>query len=179
MQAALRQDTHTPSSGGQEHWKTWGEKCSLFDNFKSASFEENINYMFKRFGFQFPNAHSLKDPKGLLQYLGAKLQYGHIALYSRGDDESARVFKSLHAVQRHMVDTGRCGMCYDGNEHEYEEFYDRFAATLLVMTDFMHDCGRQKWWEVLLQGAETFDKCYVLFPVQKVQPSFWSLAGRW
>ncbi|KAJ9508333.1 hypothetical protein QJQ45_011840 [Haematococcus lacustris] len=55
---------------------------------------------------------------------GAKLKYGHIPLYSRGDDEKSRSFRSLHAVQRHMVDSGRCKMVYEDNEEEYADFYD-------------------------------------------------------
>ena len=55
---------------------------------------------------------------------GSKLQYGHVPLYESGDNPSARSFSSLHAVQRHMVDTGRCKMLYDGNEEEYEEWYN-------------------------------------------------------
>ncbi len=55
---------------------------------------------------------------------GDKLQYGHLALYSRGDNENARQFSSLHAVQRHMVDTNQCKMAFDDNEEEYEDYYD-------------------------------------------------------
>jgi hypothetical protein len=55
---------------------------------------------------------------------GAKIQYGRVPLYTRGDDASSRQFRSLHGVQRHMVDSGRCKMAYEGNEEEYEEFYD-------------------------------------------------------
>lgn len=45
-------------------------------------------------------------------------------LYSAGDDPNAKQFRSLHAVQRHMVDTNQCRMLYDGHEDEYEDFYD-------------------------------------------------------
>ena len=55
---------------------------------------------------------------------GAKLQHGHVPLYVRGDDESMRAFPSLHAVQRHMADTGRFKPAWEGNEDEYEDFYD-------------------------------------------------------
>ena len=53
-----------------------------------------------------------------------KLQYGHAPLYTRGDDANSKQFTSLHAVQRHMVDVGRCKMAFEDNEEEYEEFYD-------------------------------------------------------
>jgi pre-60S factor REI1 len=50
-----------------------------------------------------------------------------VPLYCAGDDPAARQFRSLHAVQRHMVDAGRCKLLYDGNEDEYAEFYDYSA----------------------------------------------------
>ena len=55
---------------------------------------------------------------------GAKLQQGRIPLYVRGDDANARQFPSLHAVQRHMADTGRFKMAWEDNEDEYEDFYN-------------------------------------------------------
>lgn len=90
----------------------------------SASFQDNLEYMFKHFGFYLPDAEYLTDPEGLVQYLGEKLTYGHVPLYTSGDDPNAKQFRSLHAVQRHMVDTNQCKMLYEGNEEEYEEFYD-------------------------------------------------------
>lgn len=143
---------------------------SLFDNHLSASFEANLEYMYKRFGFYLPDAESLTDAEGLVQYLvrtcacaslcswsqtqGQKLQYGHVPLYQSGDDPNARAFRSLHAVQRHMVDAGRCKMLYDGNEDEYAEFYDYDADDaqqgVCVCTDDhvlnqpTHDVSRQK-----------------------------------
>ena len=54
---------------------------------------------------------------------GAKLAVGHVPLYARGDDANARQFGSLHAVQRHMADTGRFKMAWEDNEDEYDEFY--------------------------------------------------------
>jgi hypothetical protein len=55
--------------------------------------------MFKNFGFYFPDSQFLSDPEGLLKYLGAKLQYGHVPLYESGDNPNAKQFQSLHAVQ--------------------------------------------------------------------------------
>lgn len=60
--------------GGQEpgqvpasDWEIWNSKCSLFDNHMSASFEKNLEYMYKSFGFHFPDWEYLQDPEGLLQ----------------------------------------------------------------------------------------------------------------
>lgn len=42
---------------------------SLFDNHVSPSFQANLEYMFKRFGFYLPDSQYLKDPEGLVKYL--------------------------------------------------------------------------------------------------------------
>lgn len=109
-------------------WELWDVRRSLFDNHMSTTFEQNLEYMYKRFGFALPDPPALRDPQGMLQYLGAKLQYGHVPLYSRGDNPDAKQFGSLHAVQRHMVDSRQFGVCYEGNEDEYDEFYDYECA---------------------------------------------------
>lgn len=45
---------------------------------------------------------------GMLAHVqGSKIRYGRVPLYTRGDDSNAKQFRSLHAVQRHMVDSGR------------------------------------------------------------------------
>lgn len=59
---------------------------------------------------------------------GAKLAEGHIPLYASGLDPSAKQLNSLHAVQRHMVDTNQCKMAYDGVEEEYDDYYDYSSA---------------------------------------------------
>ncbi|PRW45252.1 zinc finger protein [Chlorella sorokiniana] len=107
-----------------QKWEEWDVRRSLFDNHVSASMEDNLEYMFKNFGFYFPDSQFLSDPEGLLKYLGAKLQYGHVPLYESGDNPNAKQFQSLHAVQRHMVDTNRCKMAFEDNEEEYEDFYN-------------------------------------------------------
>ena len=53
----------------EEEWDIWDVQRSLFDNHMSPSFEANMEYMFKKFGFYFPDAEFLVDPEGLLQYL--------------------------------------------------------------------------------------------------------------
>ncbi|KAI3426265.1 hypothetical protein D9Q98_008640 [Chlorella vulgaris] len=107
-----------------QKWEEWDVRRSLFDNHESSTMEENLEYMFKNFGFYFPDSQYLTDPEGLLKYLGAKLQYGHVPLYESGDSPEAKQFLSLHAVQRHMVDTNQCKMFFEGGEEEYEEYYD-------------------------------------------------------
>lgn len=80
-----------------------------------------------------PQAGAHRGPAmtcSVCRYLGAKLRYGHQPLYSSGLDEGAKRFGSLHAVQRHMIDSNRCTMCYDGNEDEYEDYYEYPCAPL-------------------------------------------------
>lgn len=69
------------------------------------------------------------------------MQYGRVPLYSRGDDTTARQFRSLHAVQRHMIDSHRCTICYDGNEDEYDDFYDYPCASPLSVALSWHPCA--------------------------------------
>jgi pre-60S factor REI1 len=112
------------SRGEQEPW----DVCvSLFDNHRSKSCEDNIEYMYKNFGFSIPDVENLANPEGLIQYLGAKISQGRIPLYTSGLDHDAKSFGSMHAVQRHMVDTGKTRMLYEDNEDEYEDFYDYSA----------------------------------------------------
>lgn len=47
----------------------WDPCRCLFDNHVSESFEANLEYMFKNFGFFLPETEQLKDPQGLLKYL--------------------------------------------------------------------------------------------------------------
>eukprot|EP00197_Chlamydomonas_leiostraca_P015281 CAMPEP_0202858630 /NCGR_PEP_ID=MMETSP1391-20130828/1075_1 /ASSEMBLY_ACC=CAM_ASM_000867 /TAXON_ID=1034604 /ORGANISM="Chlamydomonas leiostraca, Strain SAG 11-49" /LENGTH=497 /DNA_ID=CAMNT_0049537563 /DNA_START=94 /DNA_END=1587 /DNA_ORIENTATION=+ len=108
----------------ESKWEEWDLCRSLFDNHVSKDFEANLEYMWRKYGFYMPDAQYLADPEGLFKYLGAKVRYGRVPLYSRGDDDNAKQFRSLHAVQRHMVDSGKCKMVYEDNEDEYADFYD-------------------------------------------------------
>ncbi|KAL6746598.1 hypothetical protein V8C86DRAFT_1839150 [Haematococcus lacustris] len=128
----------------EQEWEDWDLRCSLFDNHVSKSFDANLEYMWRTFGFYLPDSQFLKDPEGLVKYLGAKLKYGHIPLYSRGDDEKSRSFRSLHAVQRHMVDSGRCKMVYEDNEEEYADFYDYEAELGSEAEDEANNSVRNK-----------------------------------
>lgn len=47
----------------------WDVRRSLFDNHMSESMQSNLEYMWKKFGFCFPEADLLSDPEGLLRYL--------------------------------------------------------------------------------------------------------------
>ena len=105
-------------------WEKWDVCRSLFDNHMSNTMEDNLEYMWKTYGFYLPDSKYLKDPEGMLQYLGAKMQYGRLPLYESGLNPEARRLKTLHGVQRHMVDRGKCKILYENNEDEYEDYYD-------------------------------------------------------
>jgi pre-60S factor REI1 len=66
------------AEGGPDDWPDWDPCVSLFDNKVAASMEENLQYMYKTFGFFLPDAEYLADPEGLIKYLGAKLSYGKV-----------------------------------------------------------------------------------------------------
>lgn len=47
----------------------WDVRRSLFNDHMSQSMQSNLEYMWKKFGFYFPEADLLADPEGLLKYL--------------------------------------------------------------------------------------------------------------
>jgi len=52
---------------GEAEWRVWDLRRCLFDNHESADFRANLEYMWRRFGFAFPDAPCLTDPEGLLR----------------------------------------------------------------------------------------------------------------
>lgn len=130
----------------------WDIRVSLFDGYKSESMEENLEYMFQNFGFFFPHSEFLTDAEGLMQYLGAKLSQGRIPLYCSGLNPSAKQFRSLKAVQRHMIDVRKCTMIFDDNEEEYEDFYD---LDRLFRSKCGVDVEDQAGFELQVYNAET------------------------
>ncbi len=53
----------------EDDMEEWDLKRSLFDNHMADSMQSNLEYMWKKFGFYFPEADLLSDPEGLLRYL--------------------------------------------------------------------------------------------------------------
>lgn len=53
----------------EDDMEEWDLKRSLFDNHMADSMQSNLEYMWKKFGFYFPEADLLLDPEGLLRYL--------------------------------------------------------------------------------------------------------------
>lgn len=92
----------------------------VFDDHESATAEENVAYMAKRFGFFVPYIESLVDLEGLLTYIGQKVGIGYACV------ECDRAFVSVSSVQRHMLDKQHCRMTCDDSVwvEEYATFYD-------------------------------------------------------
>ncbi|KAF8658825.1 hypothetical protein HU200_059318 [Digitaria exilis] len=82
-------------------------------------------HMHRKHGFFIPDSEFLKDPNGLLTYVGQKVKRDFICLYC---DDRRQPFQSLEAVRKHMVAKGHCRLRYgDGGDDEdanLEDFYD-------------------------------------------------------
>eukprot|EP00752_Nemacystus_decipiens_P007806 g6972.t1 len=104
-----------------------GPCVCIFCDFVSPSFEDNCAHMLNQHGFFIPDVEYLKDPRGLVAYVEAKVKLGHICPYCNG---KGKTFHSYRALQQHMTDRSHCKLLYDEDEdlHEYEAFYD-FSAS--------------------------------------------------
>ncbi|KAG2255585.1 hypothetical protein Bca52824_074879 [Brassica carinata] len=65
--------------------------------------------MHKHHGFFVPNVEYLKDPEGLLTYLGLKVKRDFMCLYC---SELCHAFSSLEAVRKHMEAKSHCKLHY-------------------------------------------------------------------
>ena len=103
----------------------WEPSDCLFCGSSHADFEACIEHMHKDHGFFIPDAEYLKDPVGMLTYLGLKITKGFMCLYC---DERGKQFHSVEAVRKHMINKSHCKLRYgDGEgiaEEELEDFYD-------------------------------------------------------
>lgn len=79
--ASLDDEDADVADGPSEDWAEWDPCVSFFDNKASSSMEENLQYMYKNFGFFLPDAEYLADPEGLIKYLGAKISYGKVGTF--------------------------------------------------------------------------------------------------
>lgn len=117
----------TVSEGDSDIGEEWDVRQCLFDDYISDSLESNLEYMEKNFGFVLPATDCLHDPEGLIQYLGWKISVANLPLTRSGllqGPMQGNRFKDKHAVQRHMIDKGACRMLFEGNEEEYEDYYE-------------------------------------------------------
>ncbi|MCL7029600.1 hypothetical protein MKW94_020769, partial [Papaver nudicaule] len=98
--------------------------CFICDKMHD-SIEICMVHMHKQHGFFIPDIEFLKDPEGLLTYLGKKVNRDFLCLYC---NDRCQPFNSLEAVRKHMVSKSHCKVRYgDGGEDEeaeLEDFYD-------------------------------------------------------
>ncbi|OIW09259.1 hypothetical protein TanjilG_01230 [Lupinus angustifolius] len=99
--------------------------CCFMCDQEHKTIESCMVHMHKHHGFFIPDVEYLKDPKGLLTYLGLKVKKDYICLYC---NDRCYPFSSLEAVRKHMAAKGHCKVHYgdddDEEEVELEEFYD-------------------------------------------------------
>jgi len=98
--------------------------CFMCD-LKHDTVEDCMVHMHKKHGFFIPDSEYLKDPHGLLTYVGLKVKRDFICPYC---NDRRQPFQSLEAVRKHMDAKGHCKLRYgDGGDDEdadLEDFYD-------------------------------------------------------
>ncbi|KAH1132019.1 hypothetical protein J1N35_003397 [Gossypium stocksii] len=111
--------------------------CCFMCDLKHDTIGSCMVHMHKFHGFFIPDVEYLKNPEGLLIYLGLKVKRDFICLYC---NERCHPFTSLEAVRKHMAAKGHCKVHYgDGDEDEgaeLEEFYD-------YSNSYVDDWGKQ------------------------------------
>nr|XP_043613143.1 cytoplasmic 60S subunit biogenesis factor REI1 homolog 1-like [Erigeron canadensis] len=99
--------------------------CCFMCDQEHKTIESCMVHMHKHHGFFIPDIEYLKDPSGLLTYLGLKVKRDFICLYC---NSNCQPFNSLEAVRKHMVAKSHCKVHYgdddEEEEAELEEFYD-------------------------------------------------------
>ncbi|KAK9741623.1 hypothetical protein RND81_03G118000 [Saponaria officinalis] len=111
--------------------------CCFMCDLENPSLETCMVHMHKKHGFFIPDIEYLKDPKGLLTYLGIKVKRDFLCLYC---NERCHPFSSLEAVRKHMEAKSHCKVRYgdgdDDEEVELEDFYDYSSS-------YMDEDGKQ------------------------------------
>ncbi|KAF3447638.1 hypothetical protein FNV43_RR12825 [Rhamnella rubrinervis] len=111
--------------------------CCFMCDLEHNNIESCMVHMHKQHGFFIPDVEYLKDPKGLLTYLGLKVKGDFMCLYC---NDSRHPFSSLEAVRKHMVAKSHCKVHYgngsEDEEAELEEFYDYSSS-------YVDACGKQ------------------------------------
>lgn len=118
----------------QEDWDYWNaSRCFFCDSIPDGTIGGCVEHMHKQHGFFVPDAEYLKDPQGLLCYLGIKVTKDFMCLYC---EDRGKHFTSLEAVRKHMISKSHCKLRYgdEDQEEELENFYD-FTSSYLPEED--------------------------------------------
>lgn len=111
--------------------------CCFMCDQEHKTIEDCMVHMHKHHGFFIPDVEYLKDPKGLLTYLGLKVKRDYMCLYC---NDRCYPFSSLEAVRKHMEAKSHCKVHYgdgdDDEEVELDEFYDYSSS-------YVDDQGKQ------------------------------------
>lgn len=138
----LHVDGITPSSGivkseDMDEDEVLDVSCCFICDRKHDGIERCMVHMHKAHGFFIPDVEYLKDPIGLLTYVGLKVKRDFTCLYC---NERCQPFQSLEAVRKHMIAKGHCKLRYgDGGDDEdgdLEDFYDYSSS-------YMDEDGKQ------------------------------------
>jgi hypothetical protein len=119
-------------------WEARWNEC-LFDGHRSASLDENFEYMRTTFGFALPfDAAFLLDAQGLFAYLQEKVCKYHTCLYCN------KYFRTLKACHSHMLHKAHCKLNFKDDEGaaELSAFYDveAYIAARAVPVGDADDC---------------------------------------
>ncbi|KAK8523102.1 hypothetical protein V6N13_113060 [Hibiscus sabdariffa] len=121
----LTGDEMDPDCGEETKQHELDPRCCFMCDVNHVTIESCMDHMHKFHGFFIPDVEYLKNPDGLLIYLGLKVKRDFICLYC---NEWCHPYSSLEAVRKHMAAKGHCKVHYgDGDEDEeaeLEEFYD-------------------------------------------------------
>jgi len=92
----------------------------LFDKHVSASVQDNIDRMQRKYGFFVPDQEYLADQEGLVGYCHEKIKIGRICLYCQ------KGFGTWEGCQKHMVQKRHAKLRYEAGVdlEEYTVFYD-------------------------------------------------------
>ncbi|CAN8326775.1 unnamed protein product [Cochlearia groenlandica] len=129
--------------------------CCLMCDKKHKTLEKCMVHMHKYHGFFVPDVEYLKDPEGLLTYLGLKVKRDFMCLYC---NELCHPFSSLEAVRKHMEAKSHCKLRYgdgdDDEDAELEEFYDYSSSYVDEAGDQIIVSGETESTVELVGGSE-------------------------
>ena len=108
------------------------EEACLFCNSPSASLQENITHMLLKHGFFIPDLELVKDLSGLVQYLQKKVRELLLCLHCNNRGHN---FRSVQAVQQHMVDKQHCFLNTEEDEKEFRQFYGADSSFEIISSD--------------------------------------------